>query len=633
MFSRRIILFTILFLLLSSGGGYSSASTEIKRVLVLYSADKGLPAHELTDTAIRSAVKSQHKFDIQLFTDYLDLVRFDNHRYKQELARYLGEKYSDARPDVIIVVGSPALEVALSKSILPFSEVPIVVNAIFDDDIEAIERADVPHRITAVYLKGDIDNLVNTARRFKPSTRQLVLVGGASEPDMQLYSALRKSLKRYKPDMTLIELSGLAMPQLLERVVNLPGDSIILYSTVFMDGAGRRFAPRDVLKEISRSANVPVFGIFDSYLGYGIVGGPLLSFEAQGNKSVDLAIRVLSGESPGDIPFEAEEPLTYKFDWRELERWGIDESALPAGSIVLYKPFSVWDEYKLFILGTLIFIVLESSLIAVLITQRRRKSIAEQSLKDAEEKYRRIFEGALEGIFETSPQGESLTANPALARMLGYDSPDDVTSAIRYSTSQLWVNPDERVEFIRQLEKDGVIRTFECQFRRKDGTNIWVSMSCRKVPGPDGQTFYSGFIEDITGRKLTESETRKLREDLAHVTRVSTLGEFTSSLAHELNQPLAAILSSAQAALRFLQSDTHDPHLFRTILQNIVQDDKRAAGVITSLRAMVKREITEKMPLDLNSIVQEVLSLVRGEAITRDVEIQTDFDVRCPWQR
>ena len=143
MFSRRIILFTILFLLISSGGGYTSASTEIKRVLVLYSADKGLPAHELTDTAIRSAVKSQHRFDIQLFTDYLDLVRFDNRRYKQELARYLGEKYSDARPDVIIVVGSPALEVVLNKSILPFSEVPIVVNAIFDDDIEAIERADV----------------------------------------------------------------------------------------------------------------------------------------------------------------------------------------------------------------------------------------------------------------------------------------------------------------------------------------------------------------------------------------------------------------------------------------------------------------------------------------------------------
>jgi PAS domain S-box-containing protein len=115
---------------------------------------------------------------------------------------------------------------------------------------------------------------------------------------------------------------------------------------------------------------------------------------------------------------------------------------------------------------------------------------------------------------QTSPEGQPLVVNPALARILGYDSPEEVVSAITDSANQEWVDPDLRAEYSRQIEEKEVVRGFECQFFRKDKTKIWVSLNCHAVRGPDGQMLYlAGFIEDITDRKQLEMELRqRLRE-------------------------------------------------------------------------------------------------------------------------
>jgi two-component system, LuxR family, sensor kinase FixL len=118
--------------------------------------------------------------------------------------------------------------------------------------------------------------------------------------------------------------------------------------------------------------------------------------------------------------------------------------------------------------------------------------------------------------------------------------------------------------------------------------------------------------------------------ELLRVDRSSRLGELTASLAHELNQPLAAILSNAQAALRFLASGKNDPELTREILQNIVQDDKRAADVIRSLRSMVKKGEARKEPIDINIALREVISIVWGSLIAHDIRIETDLNETLP---
>ena len=144
------------------------------------------------------------------------------------------------------------------------------------------------------------------------------------------------------------------------------------------------------------------------------------------------------------------------------------------------------------------------------ITERK---IAEQALREAESRYRDIYDRALEGMFQTSVEGRSLTANPALAKMLGYDSPQDVVASVTDSANQVWVDPQERERYLQLLEEHGSVLGFECQYKRKDGSVIWVALSCRKVLRPDGQTRHiEGFIEDITERRRAEMAQRDSEE-------------------------------------------------------------------------------------------------------------------------
>ena len=173
--------------------------------------------------------------------------------------------------------------------------------------------------------------------------------------------------------------------------------------------------------------------------------------------------------------------------------------------------------------------------------------------------------------------------------------------------------------------------TMEYRLRKFDGEYYWVLD--HGVPRFESDGTFLGYIgtaTDITERKRTEAELRRQREDLAHVTRVSTMGELATSLAHELNQPLTAILSNAQAAKRFLATEPLDVQEVGDIIKDIIQDDKRASEVIQRLRALVKKEELAFALLDLASVIREVVELVHSDAILHGVRILVEFNPGLP---
>jgi diguanylate cyclase (GGDEF)-like protein/PAS domain S-box-containing protein len=156
----------------------------------------------------------------------------------------------------------------------------------------------------------------------------------------------------------------------------------------------------------------------------------------------------------------------------------------------------------------------------------QRKQI-ERALQEAEKKYRDIFEGAVEGICQATLEGKFLSANPAVAKMLGYDSPEELISMATDLALDMWVNPDDRALYLRQLEEHGSVRGFECQFKRKDGRHIWVSLNDRMVCGADGRLLYlEGFLIDITERKLSEEALRESLDSLMESQAIGELGSY-----------------------------------------------------------------------------------------------------------
>ncbi|MGA8304707.1 MAG: PAS domain S-box protein, partial [Candidatus Acidiferrales bacterium] len=214
------------------------------------------------------------------------------------------------------------------------------------------------------------------ARRFQPRAHRIVVIGDDSSSNDTILGRLRMEISATASDMQAVYLTNLSVAEIRERVFHLGADSIVLFVAVTHDEHGHPLISADVIPEIAAASGAPVYTIFDTHLGTGAVGGYMTSFAEVGKAGGELGLRLLAGEHPPDITV----PNVYMFDWRQLRRWKISESALPPDSVVLNRKPSPWESYKDYILLGLILFAGQMLLIIGLLWQRAKKKRAQQSV-------------------------------------------------------------------------------------------------------------------------------------------------------------------------------------------------------------------------------------------------------------
>ncbi len=256
----------------------------------------------------------------------------------------------------------------------------------------------------------------------------------------------------------------------------------------------------------------------------------------------------------------------------------------------------------------------------------------QESLRQSEADYRSFFDNAIEGIFRTTPAGRVLSANPAAVRMLGYASAQEMITEITNTAEQLWVDPNARETLMDTLFRGkGAVSGYQAELKRKDGARITVLVNTRLVRDGEGQPLCAeGFITDITERKRAEEALLDARAQLAHVARVTTLGEMSASIAHEITQPLAAAAMNASAGLHFLANSTPDVQEARESLEDIVKNTQRATDVVQRIRALAKRAPPERDWLNVNDIIKEVATLIGSEVYRHQVALILQLDEHIP---
>lgn len=380
---------------------------EIRRVLVLN--DLGIvssPGFAEVDQAVYAGLQKS-PYQIEFYEESLELTLFPDEvsqrRFREEFIR----KYSGRKLDVIIAARSDSLKFIAESHETFLRDTPIIFCGILGEIPDRLRR-DV--HFTGVLGRLQPGETLNAALRLLPGTKHVVVTGGIGKFDFRWEAIAKQSFHNYESKLDFTYLTDLTMPTLLERLRNLPDNTIVYHTAISQDAAGGRFIDSaQSVPLLASAANAPVFVVDDVDLREGTVGGDLVNWADDARVAAGMAVRVLNGEKPQDIPIVTGSNA-YMFDWRALRRWGLKQSDLPPGSVVLNRPPSLWQLYKRYVLASVFVLLAQTLAIFALLWQRARKRETEKSLAE-----RLAFEtllSDLSGTFIEMPE-EQVTSNIA----------------------------------------------------------------------------------------------------------------------------------------------------------------------------------------------------------------------------
>src|SRR5271169_6488118 len=354
------------------------AAEEDARVLILNGVDPYNPAYLVIEGAMRASLANESPRRVVFLSESLDAQHFSVDALEPEILALLTKKYSALRIDVVVVNTQPALAFFNRHGEKLWPGARLVFHSISDHGIEA---ETLPPNAIGVPTREDLGGTIDLARRLQPNARRILIVSGMAETDKRLEEQARQVLSTKGAPATLEFLSGWPQAELVARVAAEPADSIVFYLTQFRDRDRRPYTPRELLRAISNSSAAPIYGLFETYIGFGAAAGSMESFEETGRLVGEQVHAAMNGVPPAPGRALLEVPKRCIADARALQRWSLDEGRLPSGCEIRFADQPLWRRYWWQIALTLTIIAGQTMLIATLFAQRRRRRFAETELQ------------------------------------------------------------------------------------------------------------------------------------------------------------------------------------------------------------------------------------------------------------
>ena len=471
----------------------------IERVLVIDQEGPTRPAFVQFLEGFRAGVAEAKGVRFEVFIENLDVVRLGRSVDDPDRAAgWLLEKYSDWPFDVIVPTSAVARDFVLASRERLSPEARIVA---FERPGEALTDGDMPRDYTYVTSDSTLEETVALACRLFPGSKRIGVVGQAAfhPGTMARYEAGARRIAKER-GLEYVPLIDLGLSDLRRRLRELPVDSVVVYYSYWKDELGRSYYPSEILESLCKESKAPVFGMLDTHVGQGTVGGACGDLRAMGGVMGRLILA--SRERPIPPPVTVSPVIV--LDDRVLNRFRVPASRIPEGSRVLFREPRLWDRYRPYFVAGGAVLALQSLLIVALVTQSRRRRWAEQ----------------------------------------------------------------------------------------------------------------------IVGEQ---------RDQIAHAGRISTLGQLAASLAHELGQPLGAILNNLEAAEILLRDDASaNAEELRAIVRDIASDDERAGAVLDRIRAMIRKQRFTVGPVEVPGLIRGVLTLAGPRLNSDGIVVKVSCDPGLP---
>lgn len=489
-FSRRVVVVcTALAMLIPTRTSF--AADEPKTVLILQSYGQNFKPWSEYTRGLRQELerRSPGRLIIQDFS--VITTHAEEQKAEDQFVDYLRALFVHRPPDLVVAFGAPGAAFAQTHRQELFPGVPLIIAAIEERRVQSMV---LTANDTVVPIRQNIPVLFDNILQLLPDTKTVAVVIGDFPIERFWKLQIEKAVEPLKNRVTFLFYNELSFDEILKQSASLPPNSAIFWVQPKVDVLGAVNEGDRALRELAAVANAPIFSYDNSFLSGEIVGGPMTSVSVTTATTTDVAVRILAGEKPAAITTPVLQYGPAKYDWRQLQRWGIAESRLPPGSEIHFREPTLWDRYSWRIVAFVAVVLLQAALIGLLVNERRRR------------------------------------------------------------------------------------RYFEVQASRRSA-------------------------------------------ELAHFNRFSTAGELTASIAHELNQPLGAILFNAETAELLLKSPSPDLDELREIVSDIRRDDQRAGDVLQRLRSLLKKAPSKITEVDLNKLAGESIQLLSPLSIARQVKL------------
>ena len=602
----------------------------------LFTAPAGAPAADTPDRARRILIIPSYNFDYKGIQWFLQgvMAEFAEHkpfkvslsfenlqlathpgdrRYMDTMAAALKIKYSIEKPDLIIVQYKQALQFVENYGREIFGEVPVVFAGL---SVEGYAQDRLPRHYTGIVASFSAAKNMDLILRNHPKVSRIYLVSGTSPVEKNLVDEAIREANAYHGRFDFVPLNDLTFPALLERLTKLEDGSAVMYQALQLDAAGKVFVPAQAAVEIAKAARVPVYGMLDTYMGGGIVGGFLINHDLLGRRAAEIAMQwLLTGTVP-ETALKREAIGSYRFDGRQLKRWGIDPEGLPAGSAIEFKTFSLWDAYHREIIGGICLLLIQTILILGLLWNRHTRIRAEQRMRESEERFRFIFERSTIGKALTDLDGKYVRINQSFADMLGY-----TIEEIQQTDFTRITHPEDVTEGRKSIQSllagEQHLYRREKRYLHKSGAIVWADVGTALLRDEQGKPLHLiTSIVDITQRKRAEAEQEKLQAQMLQLQKMESVGRLAGGVAHDFNNMLGVILGHTEMAMD--QVDRESP--LRYNLQEVQKASRRSARLTNQLLAFARRQIVAPRVLDLNETVEGMIKML-NRLIGEDVDL------------
>ena len=420
--SARLLIAGLFVLLVSTG--LSAQDRRPRSVLVLDQSNLRGPFYYQLSAGLRAPLDADGR--VTIYSENLDLTRFDGADYEESLKRHLKEKYRDRRIGVIVANGAGTLEHTLRWQEELWPGTPVVFAMLEASQVAGLGR---PANVTGVAIRNSLADAIKVAHAVVPGLGTIVLVGDSWDRQ-PLFRHWGDEVPTATSGLKVIDLVGQKMSDILKRVAELPERSAIVYSGVFSDGAGTYYPPATAMRLIGEKANRPIVVGAEPLLAAGAIGGFSLIAGEIGADAGRLALRVLDGEQAGDIPpvIWDSRPL---FNWKQMQRWNVSEVGLPEGSEIRFREPTFLEQYRWQSVAVLSALLIQAGLITFLLHERHLRQNAEMESRKRMTELAHVNRQATTGELSSSiahelnqPLGSILTNAETAELILQSDKPD-----------------------------------------------------------------------------------------------------------------------------------------------------------------------------------------------------------------